>query len=77
VNLLSAEGDNLLHISVRRAENELCFNAHAVSENWGKEERKPLYGVFQQPESTIHVCIEKSAYVVSIDGKHVHTFDKC
>jgi hypothetical protein len=76
VNLLSAEGHELLHVSVRRAENQLCFNARMANSAWGKEERVPLYGVFQQTDTTISVRIDKDAYVVLIDGKIRHTFTK-
>lgn len=76
LNLLSAEGDHLLHISVRRAENQLCFNATLESEKWGPEERVPLYGVFEQTDAKVTVSIKDSNYVVSVDGRPVHTFAK-
>jgi hypothetical protein len=76
VDLLSAEGHWLLHIGVRRAENELVFNAGKASDPWGKEERVPLRGFFQQTETTISVRIQASAYVVLIDDKVAYTFAK-
>jgi hypothetical protein len=78
VNLLSAEGDHLLHVSIRRAQNRIVFNARLDSEQWddAKEEWVPLFGVFQQTDATITARVQDKSYDVLIDGSTVYTFAK-
>jgi hypothetical protein len=78
VNLLSAKSDFLLHVSVRCAESEICFNARMESGVWDhkKEERVSLYGAFQQMDATITVQIDAAQFVVSVDSNPVYTFAK-
>jgi hypothetical protein len=74
VNLLSADGDHLLHVSIRRAENRICFNAKD-SDEWGSEESVALDGVFRQRgKSSISISIRHPTFVVSVDNTPIHTF---
>ncbi|KAH7917729.1 galectin [Leucogyrophana mollusca] len=76
VNLLSAKNDNLLHISIRRAENAIVFNAHEVDKDWGKEERVPLKGAFVGPDTVITVVDHGDRYQILTDYHTVHYFNK-
>jgi choline dehydrogenase-like flavoprotein len=64
VNLLSAEQDRLLYVSIRHAENEICFNAREATGDWGVEECVLLLGVFQKADATIIIHLHKSAVIV-------------
>jgi choline dehydrogenase-like flavoprotein len=74
MNLLSAEQDRLLYVSIRRAENEVCFNAREATGDWGVEERVLLLGVFQKADTTITIHLHKSAFIVLVDVVIVYTF---
>jgi hypothetical protein len=74
MNLLSAEQDRLLYVSIRRAENEVCFNAREATGDWGVEERVLLLGVFQKADTTITIHLHKSAFIVLVDAVIVYTF---
>jgi hypothetical protein len=76
LNILSANQDRLLHISVRRTDNMICFNAREAAGAWGKEERVSLFRVFQQPEVTITIRSKQSVFIMFVDGVIVHTFVK-
>ncbi|KAK8013735.1 hypothetical protein PG991_009328 [Apiospora marii] len=80
VIILSVEGDHLLHISFRRAENQIVFNSCPSgpldSLKWGKEELIPLQGVFSRTDITIAVRLEADKYEIYIDDSIIHTFTK-
>jgi hypothetical protein len=76
VNLVSAENDMLLHVSVRRKENAIVLNARLDAASWGTEERVPLAGAFEQKTATITALVQDASFVVLIDGIVVHTFAK-
>jgi hypothetical protein len=75
VNLLSADGDHVLHVSIRRAENRFCFNASEGRDGWGTEESVPLFGVFgQQTDAIISILVGASEFAVSVDDEPIYTF---
>ncbi|KAH6843433.1 hypothetical protein B0I37DRAFT_418534 [Chaetomium sp. MPI-CAGE-AT-0009] len=76
VNVLSAEDDNLLHVSFRRAENQIVFNSHEAGGPWGPEERVSLQGVFNKTDVTIAIRLEKDRYEVLINDSIIHTYKK-
>jgi hypothetical protein len=76
VSILSAKRDRVLHISLRRAENEICFNAREAEGEWGAEEHLPLSDLFWRTDATIRVHVDKSVFSVSIDGAIVYLFTK-
>ncbi|RYP44511.1 hypothetical protein DL768_009032 [Monosporascus sp. mg162] len=64
VNVLSAEDDTLLHVSFRRAENQIVFNSMKTGDAWGNEERVSLQGVFNKTDVTIAIRLEANCYQV-------------
>ncbi|KAH7931246.1 hypothetical protein BV22DRAFT_7019 [Leucogyrophana mollusca] len=76
VNLLSAKNDCLLHVSIRRAENAIVFNAHEADKDWGKEERVELKGAFVGPDTVITICDHGDRYQILTDYHTVHYFNK-
>ncbi|KAJ3486157.1 hypothetical protein NLI96_g4446 [Meripilus lineatus] len=77
LNLLSIDGDYLLHVSFRRVSNTIVFNARTATGGWGAEEVIPSKGFFQesQPVSVV-VQTKTQAFDVYIDGVLRHTFKK-
>ncbi|KAJ3486159.1 hypothetical protein NLI96_g4444 [Meripilus lineatus] len=77
LNLLSGDGDWLLHISIRRVNSTIVFNARNAAGGWGAEEVISSQGFFHesQPASVV-VQNRSSAFDVYIDGILRHTFKK-
>lgn len=76
VNVRSAEHDILLHVSFRRAENQIVFNSRETNGNWGPEERVSLQGVFNKTDVTIAIRLENDRYEVLINDSIIHTYKK-
>ncbi|KAM0433636.1 hypothetical protein ACHAQK_009254 [Fusarium lateritium] len=76
LNIHSAKGDHLLHISFRRAENQIAFNSKPTDSSWGPEERVSLQGVFSKTDATIGVRLEADFYNIYIDDSIIHTYKK-
>jgi Galactoside-binding lectin len=76
INLMSNEGDYLLHISIRRPENAIVFNSMPANGNWGTEERVTLQGKFVGPNTTIMVYDHGDRYQILFDYHTVHYFVK-
>ncbi|KAI1173331.1 hypothetical protein F4777DRAFT_581010 [Nemania sp. FL0916] len=77
LNLLSGDGDFLLHISIRRANSTIVFNARGVTSGWGTEEQISSKDIFQDGEPTSLVVKNKSsAFGIYINGVLRHTFSK-
>ncbi|KAH7907333.1 galectin [Hygrophoropsis aurantiaca] len=76
INLLSSKNDVLLHVSIRRAENAIVFNAHEADQDWGKEERVQLEGRFTGPDTVITVVDHGDRYQILTDYRTAHYFTK-
>jgi hypothetical protein len=73
---LNVGGDKVLHISIRRPENAVVFNARTATGNWGPEERITLQGSFRGPCTTITVYDHGDRYQILFDYHTVHYFNK-
>jgi hypothetical protein len=69
-------GDICLHISIRRNEDAVVFNAKPANGNWGTEERIKLEGSFKGPCTSITVCDDGDRYQILFDYHTVHNFNK-
>ncbi|KAF5681253.1 FAD NAD(P)-binding domain-containing protein [Fusarium heterosporum] len=76
INVLSSEDDVLLHISFRRAENQIVFNSRLRNYGWGKEERVSFQGVLSKTDATVAVRLETNSYTIYIDDSIIHTYSK-
>ncbi|KAM0541825.1 hypothetical protein ACHAPJ_013074 [Fusarium lateritium] len=76
VNIRSAQDDILLHISFRRAVNQIVFNSKPSGGNWGEEERVSLMGVFSRTDVTISIRLESDTYEVYVDDSIIKTYKK-
>jgi hypothetical protein len=76
INILSADGDYLVHISFRRAEDQIVFNSHEAGSPWGDEEHVSLAGVFNKTDVTIAIRLEDTLYQVYVNDSIVHTYNK-
>ncbi|KAF7340703.1 FAD/NAD(P)-binding domain-containing protein [Mycena sanguinolenta] len=75
VNLLSADDDFLLHLSVRSAENAIVFNSRPSGNPWGAEERIPLHGVFERTDATITIRLRSQSWVILVDGIPIASYN--
>jgi hypothetical protein len=77
-NILTADGDYLLHISLRRRENAIVFNSRTASGGWGDEERVVLEGIFdsQQTKAAVAVRIHETSFAIYFDGKLRKSYNK-
>ncbi|KAF9236897.1 hypothetical protein BU15DRAFT_49453 [Melanogaster broomeanus] len=66
INLNDGNGNRLLHVSFRRAENAIVFNT-STNEGWGPEERVALGGKFFKPDITLMVYDHGDRFQILID----------
>ncbi|KAI9458793.1 hypothetical protein HD554DRAFT_1691010 [Boletus coccyginus] len=78
LNLRDKDGNLLLHISFRRAENAIVFNTNKVGVGWGQEERVPLDGKIATPASNTAIMVFDfgNHYHILIDYRSVHSYNK-
>ncbi|KAF5536590.1 galectin [Fusarium napiforme] len=79
LNIQSLDDDYLLHISFRRAENQIVFNSFPVTPEtleWGPEDRVSLQGVFSKTDARVSVRLEANHYKVYVDDSIIHTYKK-
>ncbi|RYP39140.1 hypothetical protein DL767_002320 [Monosporascus sp. MG133] len=76
VNVLSAEGDTLLHISFRRWKNSIVFKSGRKGHDWSDEECVCLQGVLNKTDVTIAIRLEADCYQVHINDCIIHTYPK-
>jgi hypothetical protein len=78
LNLQDNDKNLLLHISFRRAEDAIVFNAMKTGVGWGPEERVPLDGKISTPASNTAIMVFDfgSHYHILIDYRTVHSFKK-
>ena len=76
LNIYNEEGSNILHISFRRAENEIVFNTAPEGNNWEQEERVPLSGKLRRNDTYVIVWDQGDYYQVFIDGFNAKRFTK-
>lgn len=78
LNLWDNQGDLLLHISFRRAEDAIVFNTDIVGSGWGREERVTLFGKIATPayKTAIIVFDFVDRYHILIDYRTVHSYKK-
>jgi len=78
LNLRDNNGNSLLHISFRRAENAIVFNTKKVELGWGQEERVPLDGKIATPagKTPIMVFDFGNHYHILIDYRTVYSYNK-
>jgi hypothetical protein len=74
-NLLSSDGDLLLHITFRRPRN-VVFNSRSHEWGWGPEEYRSFQGCFQNGRGDITVTETISAFDIVIDNTLRHTYTK-
>ncbi|KAF9525370.1 Galectin-3 [Crepidotus variabilis] len=76
LNLLNANEDNMLHISIRRLQNAIVFTTMSNGGGWGPEERVELKGRFDGPNSTIAIFNHPDMYQIIANGRTIHYFKK-
>ncbi|KAJ7224680.1 fungal lectin Cgl3 in complex with Chitotriose, partial [Mycena pura] len=76
INLLSSEGDTLLHVSICRVENAIVFNSNPSGKGWGQEERIPLQGVFERTDATITIHLHRETWVILADGTPIKAYNQ-
>lgn len=77
INILSGNGDYLVHISLRRHIRTIVFNSRYAHGGWGPEERVPFAAFFQEGVATnLSICNRADSFEISINGAHCHTFKK-
>ncbi|KAH7106383.1 hypothetical protein BKA62DRAFT_293475 [Auriculariales sp. MPI-PUGE-AT-0066] len=74
-NFDDANGDHILHISIRRVEDSIVFNTKSGA-NWGREERIKFSNVFHYRYSFIILQVHSDKIDVIVDGSVVKTFQK-
>ena len=75
VNFYNAGGNNILHISFRRAEQQIVFNTAPEGYNWEQEERVALPEL-RSNNTFIIVYDHGNRYQIIINGRTVHYFNK-
>lgn len=76
ISLLDAKGDTIFHISIRRAQSEIIFNAK-IDGSWGVEEVISIGNRFGSEEgATILIHDQGEGFEVSIDWVHALWFAK-
>jgi hypothetical protein len=76
LNLLSGEGDFLLHISFRRSSHRIVFNSRSVTGSWGEEDSIPLSGAFRRTTATVSVTDHGHHFDIFVDGQIIRSFTK-
>jgi hypothetical protein len=77
VNLISADSDILLTISIRRTENAIVLNSKPANGNWGTEERVTLKGLFDNGlNTTITVYDHGDRFQILINYNTIHYYVK-
>jgi hypothetical protein len=77
VNIISADNNILLHISIRRAQNAIVLNSRTADGPWGTEERVTLEGRFVNGlNTTITVYDHGDRFQVLIDYNTIHYYEK-
>ena len=77
VDINSTDGDVLLTVAIRRAENAIVLNSKPADGSWGKEERVKLEGLFVNGlNTTITVYDHGDRFQVLIDYNTIHYFVK-
>jgi hypothetical protein len=71
----NGDGDILLLLSIRRAENQIVFNSK-IDNTWGKEIRISLERRFKGTTPSILIHDQDDGYEVFIDWKHALFFQK-
>ncbi|EDR07500.1 galectin [Laccaria bicolor S238N-H82] len=75
INILDAS-NNYVHFSIRPNENSILFN-HFSNNQWGREERMPMKGLFfKEPNPTIVIYDNGDRYQVMVDYVTVAYFEK-
>ena len=76
LNFYNEAGNNILHISFRRVEEEIVFNTAPDGVSWEQEERVPLPGKLRRNDTYVIVWDQGDSYQVLIDGFNVKHFNK-
>jgi len=77
LNLLSGDGDYLLHISIRRDTCTIVLNSRYATSAWGTEEHIDWDGTFTDGKrATIAVCNNAQTFTISINDKIRHQYKK-
>ena len=76
INILDAS-NNYVQFSIRPSEDSILFNHFIASKNqWGREERVPMKGIFKEPNPTIVIYDNGDRYQVMIDYITFAYFEK-
>ncbi|KAJ5173461.1 uncharacterized protein N7500_001392 [Penicillium coprophilum] len=76
ISIMDAEKDIILHISIRRAQGEIIFNAK-IGGSWGPEKRIDIDRRFSSKDgATILIHDQGEGFEVSIDWVHAIWFEK-
>ena len=77
LNLLSGDGDYLLHISIRRDTCTIVLNSRYATSDWGTEEYIDWAGTFTDGKrATIAVCNNAQTFTIAINDKIRHQYQK-
>lgn len=76
ISIMDAENDTIFHISIRRAQGQIIFNAK-FGGSWGEEERIDIDRRFNSEDgATILIHDQGDGFEVSIDWVHAIWFAK-
>lgn len=76
ISIMDAENDTIFHISIRRAQGQIVFNAK-IGGSWGEEERINIARRFDSEDgATILIHDQGEGFEVSIDWVHAIWFAK-
>ncbi|KAJ5200889.1 hypothetical protein N7449_005692 [Penicillium cf. viridicatum] len=76
ISIMDAENDTIFHISIRRAQGQIIFNAK-IGGSWGEEERINITRRFDSEDgATILIHDQGEGFEVSIDWVHAIWFAK-
>lgn len=76
ISIMDADNDTIFHISIRRAQGQIIFNAK-IGGSWGEEERINIAHRFDSEDgATILIHDQGEGFEVSIDWVHAIWFAK-
>jgi hypothetical protein len=77
LSITNEAGDTVFHISIRRTQGVIIFNAKPASGQWGPEVKVPLERRFKEnDEATILIHDQGEGYEIFTDWTHVQWFEK-
>ena len=77
LNLLSGDGDYLLHISICRDTRTIVLNSRYATKDWGPEEHMDWDGSLTDGRrATVSVCNNDQTFTIAINGKSGHQYKK-